>query len=64
MDCKTAVALQKLVGAWTEAREAIRILRGRPLPGSLRPERRAPKRKSSLDATPLGPAAAPPANGK
>lgn len=49
MDCKTAVALQKLVGAWSEAREAIRILRGRPLPGSLRPERKSkPKRSPSI----------------
>jgi len=44
-----APAIAQLIRAWSEAREAIRILRGRPLPGSLRPERkpsRAKKRSS------------------
>jgi len=40
-----AQAVSQLVRAWSEAREAIRILRGRPLPGSLRPERKPTKRK-------------------
>jgi len=37
MDCKTAVAVQKLIGAWELAQERIRIHRNKPLPGSLRP---------------------------
>jgi len=40
-----APAIAQLIRAWSEAREAIRILRGRPLPGSLRPERKPSKRK-------------------
>lgn len=35
-----AAAVTALVKAWAEAMEAIRIIRGKPLPGSLKPERR------------------------
>lgn len=60
-----APAIAQLIRAWSEAREAIRILRGRPLPGSLRPERKTkPKRAPSIapiiprDAVPLHPSSA------
>ena len=39
MDVKTAVALSRLAIAWNAIAERARILRGRPLPGSLKPER-------------------------
>lgn len=48
-----APAIAQLIRAWSEAREAIRILRGRPLPGSLRPERKPSKRKPR-SAGPVG----------
>jgi len=54
-----APAIAQLIRAWSEAREAIRILRGRPLPGSLRPERKPSKRKPRAS----GPVA-PPASQK
>jgi len=31
-------AIAQLIKGWSEARDAIRIIRGRPLPGSLKPE--------------------------
>lgn len=40
-----AKALQALAVVWTDASDRIRILRGRPLPGSLKPEPRKPKVK-------------------
>jgi len=40
-----ARALQALGSLWTDACDRIRIMRGRPLPGSLRPERKPSKRK-------------------
>lgn len=36
MDCKTAVAVQKLVGAWDIAADRLRVLRGRGLPASVK----------------------------
>lgn len=48
-----APAIAQLIRAWSEAREAIRILRGRPLPGSLRPEKRTSKRSVAQSATPI-----------
>lgn len=41
-----ATALKALGILWSEASERIRILRNRPLPGSLRPEKKAGKRKA------------------
>lgn len=40
-----AAAVASLVKAWSEACDRIRILRGRPLPGSLKPEKPKPKLK-------------------
>jgi hypothetical protein len=40
MDVKTAVAVQKLIGAWDTAADRLRVLRGRGLPAS---ERRKPR---------------------
>ena len=40
-----AQALRNFTNVWSDALERIRILRGRPLPGSLRPERKPSKRK-------------------
>jgi hypothetical protein len=57
MDVKTAVAVQKLIGAWGIASEHYRIARGKPLPGTLRPKEK-PKRRSSSDklwAEPISP---------
>jgi len=51
-----APAIAQLIRAWSEAREAIRILRGRPLPGSLRPERKPRSPKQRKPVQPLGPA--------
>ena len=41
MDVKTAVAVQKLIGAWDVAADRLRVLRGRGLPASVKA---APKR--------------------
>jgi hypothetical protein len=51
-----AQALRNLTLVWETASERIRILRGRPLPGSLRPERKPSKRKPR-SAGPVGDAA-------
>ena len=59
-----APAIAQLIRAWSEAREAIRILRGRPLPGSLRPERKPkhrPRARVSATKVQAPPAAPPPA---
>ena len=40
-----AQALRNLTNVWSDALERIRILRGRPLPGSLRPERKPAKKR-------------------
>lgn len=37
-----------LIRAWAEADDHVRIHRGKPLPGTLRPERKPSKRKSRL----------------
>ena len=47
MDAKNGIVLHKLAGAWDTTVERGRILRGRPLPGSLRP-RENPKRPRRL----------------
>jgi len=53
-----AQAVTGLIRAWAEADERARIARGRPLPGSLRPERRT-KPKRPRASGPIGPAPAP-----
>ena len=50
-----ARALQSLGALWTDACDRIRIMRGRPLPGSLRPERK-PSKKRSRASGPVAPA--------
>lgn len=45
-----AQAKAALIKAWDCATDRIRIMKGRPMPGSLRPERRAPKRKAQVHA--------------
>jgi hypothetical protein len=42
-----AKALQALSGVWSDASDRIRILRGRPLPGSLRPIAKPKKAKAA-----------------
>src|SRR5437016_3777042 len=41
---RKCVALAQVARAWESAAERARILRGRPLPGSLKPERVKPRR--------------------
>ena len=54
MDVKTAVAVQKLIGAWGIASEHSRIARGKPLPGTLRPTPKPKRsRQPSLEPTPI-----------
>ena len=43
-DAKTIAALVK---AWVDAQDRCRIIRGRPLPGSLRPERKTRTKPAS-----------------
>ena len=40
-----AQAVSSLVRAWESAQERVRINRGRPLPGTLRPREKKPKRR-------------------
>ncbi len=47
-----ARALRDCVSVWDSARDAIRIIKGRPLPGSLRPEKVTNKARKS-DTGPL-----------
>ncbi len=57
-----AQALAALVKAWDTARDAVRIAKGKPLPGSLRPKakerKRNPNRAGQVNghAEPQGPA--------
>lgn len=46
-----ARALRDLTAVWDNASERIRIIRGRPLPGSLKPKE--PKRKRKVQTGPL-----------
>jgi hypothetical protein len=57
-----APAIAALVKAWELTADRVRILRGKPLPGALRPEKPTPRRKR-LPVAPVGdpgPAPAPP----
>ena len=42
-----ATAVAQLVRAWESAQERVRINRGRPLPGTLRPKEKKPKRPTA-----------------
>lgn len=44
-----ANAVTGLVRAWAEADERARIARGRPLPGSLRPERKTKRKQTAVE---------------
>ena len=55
-----AKAFQALNIVWSDASDRIRILRGRPLPGSLRPEPKKPKRVSSRATPTEEPSGTPP----
>lgn len=59
-----ARAIRDLTAVWIYACDRIRIMRGRPLPGSLRPER-TPKRKAPRVIAPVrvSDAASPKAEG-
>lgn len=48
-----ASALANLVRAWDIASERIRIIRGRPLPGTLKPEANASKARKPKTVIPL-----------
>lgn len=48
-----AAALAQLIRAWAEADERARIARGRPLPGSLRPERKPKVKKRAPVIAPV-----------
>jgi hypothetical protein len=52
MDVKTAVAVQKLIGAWDIAADRLRILRGKGLPASQKPAKGRGKAKTSTDTEP------------
>ncbi len=52
-----ASALRALVFSWEAASERIRIIRGRPLPGSLRPQSGVKRRSNRGTAQRLGDAA-------
>ena len=41
-----ATAVSQLVRAWESAQRMVRIHRGRPLPGTLRPKEKKPKERS------------------
>ena len=43
---RKCVALAQVARAWESAVDRARILRGRPLPGSLKPREKKPKRRS------------------
>ncbi len=62
--CARARDFAACVKAWSESDERGRIARGRPLPGSLRPERKSPKTRARSqgpvgDAKPPAPTPAP-----
>ena len=48
-----AQAVSSLVRAWESAQERVRIHRGRPLPGTLRPKEKKPKTKRPVEPTPM-----------
>lgn len=54
-EVEQARAVTNLVKAWAEADDRIRIHRGKPLPGSLRPVAKKPKRKPKFSDDPVVP---------
>lgn len=57
MSREDAQGLAALVKSWDTARDAVRIARGKPLPGSMRPENKKPKAPPAPRRGPVGPAA-------
>ena len=51
MDVKTAVAVQKLIGAWDTARDAVRVLKGKGLPSCVK----SSSARSAAPAKPVEP---------
>jgi hypothetical protein len=49
---KVATAMSNLIKAWDSAEDRKRIIRGKPLPGSLRPEKPKPKKQSNAFVIP------------
>ena len=49
MDVKTAVAVQKLIGAWDTAADRLRVLRGKGLPASVKSKPRVAAEIQPLD---------------
>lgn len=49
-----ANAIGSVVRAWESAQERVRINRGRPLPGTLRPKEKKPKHKHYWEEGPIG----------
>ena len=52
MDVKTAVAVQKLVGAWDIAADRLRVLRGKGLPASVRAAKPVSSQPEPLQSVP------------
>lgn len=53
---RAASGIAQLVKAWDTSRDAVRILRGKPLPGSLRPEPKPKKpRRARVSNEPVDP---------
>jgi hypothetical protein len=49
MDVKTAVAIQKLIGAWDTAADRLRVLRGRGLPAAVKSRPKSTSQPEPLD---------------
>ena len=52
-EVQRARGIADLVRSWTVAQDRIRIMRGRPLPGSLRPEKKPRRRRGDAGLGPL-----------
>ena len=52
---RVATASGNLMKTWTALQESVRVMKGDPMPGSLKPERPKPKRKPALGAQPIWP---------
>ena len=50
-----ANAIASTVKAWESAQERVRINRGKPLPGTLKPTKEKPKRKPAFQLHPIEP---------
>jgi len=49
MDVKTAVAVQKLIGAWDTAADRLRVLKGKGLPASVKAKARTTSQPEPLE---------------